>query len=190
MIDSNKEQFWYTMPIATPVMRPISDKNIEEIIKGVIQLAETLGVLHDKRIYHRDIKPSNIYYYEGRFSFGDFGLVDFPDNPDLTQSDRGLGAVFTIAPEMKRNPKQADASKADVYSLAKTMWMFLSNDEKGFDCVYNYLDASHSLRNISCYKDVHLVELEQLLKDSTENDPNLRPNIHEFEERLRKIYFI
>lgn len=185
VIDCDKEQFWYTMPIATPIMSFIRDKDIKEIIEGVIQLAETLESLHDKRIYHRDIKPSNIYYYEGRFSFGDFGLVDFPDNLDLTQTDKGLGAIFTIAPEMKRNPKQADASKADIYSLAKTMWMFLSKDEKGFDGVYNYLDVSHSLRNISCYTSVHLVELDQLIKDATENDPNLRPNIHEFEERLR-----
>ena len=31
---------------------------------------------------------------------------------------------------MKRNPKGADGSKADVYSLAKTLWMILSDDEK------------------------------------------------------------
>ena len=49
--------------------------------------------------------------------------MDFPDNDDFTKSDRGLGAIFTIAPEMKRNPKPADASKADVFSLAKTLWM-------------------------------------------------------------------
>lgn len=48
--------------------------------------------------------PTKIYYYNGRFSLGDFGLVDFPDNDDFTKSDQGLGAIFTIAPEMKRNP--------------------------------------------------------------------------------------
>lgn len=32
------------------------------------------------------------------------------------------------------------ASKADVFSLAKTLWMFLSDDEKGFDGAYDYLD--------------------------------------------------
>ena len=185
VLDCDREQYWYTMPIAVAAMEFIDNRDIEEIIEGVIQLAETLGELHDKQIYHRDIKPSNIYYYEGRFSFGDFGLVDFPDNPDLTPSDRGVGAIFTIAPEMKRNPKMADASKADVYSLAKTLWMFLSGDEKGFDGVYNYLDRSHSLRYIPRYKDVHLVELDQLIQDSTENIPDLRPDIHQFKERLR-----
>ena len=184
MIDDDCENYWYTMPIAQPVMEFINEKNLQEIVNGVLQLCETLEQLHDKRIHHRDIKPSNIYYYEGRFSLGDFGLVDFPDNDDFTRSDQGLGAIFTIAPEMKRNPKVADASKADVFSLAKTLWMFLSGDEKGFDGVYNHLDESHSLRYVSRFKDEHLVEIDELLKDSTNNDPNLRPDIHMFKERL------
>lgn len=178
------ENFWYTMPIAEPVMTSVFSKSIEEIIYGAIQLAETLGKLHDKDIHHRDIKPSNIYYYNNRFSFGDFGLVDFPESNDLTQSDKGLGAIFTIAPEMKRDPKHADASKADVYSLAKTIWMFLSGDEKGFDGVYNYLDNSHGLRYKSKFIDKHLVEIDELLHDSTQNEPDLRPDIHQFHDRL------
>lgn len=184
VIEDDCENYWYTMPIADPVMMFINEKNLEEIINGVLQLCETLEQLHDKGIHHRDIKPSNIYYYEGRFSLGDFGLVDFPDNDDFTRSDRGLGAIFTIAPEMKRNPKIADASKADVFSLAKTLWMFLCGDERGFDGVYNHLDTSHSLRYVSRFKQEHLVEIDELLRDSTNNDPNLRPDIHTFKERL------
>lgn len=184
VVMANKEQMWYTMPIAIPVMDVIGKLNIIKIVGGVVQLAETLCRLHDKKIYHRDIKPSNIYYFENRFSFGDFGLVDFPDGEDLTRSDLGLGAIFTIAPEMKRDPKHADASKADVFSLAKTLWMLLCDDERGFDGVYNYLDASHSLRYVSRFGAEHLVEIDELLKDSTENDPSLRPNIYQFKDRL------
>jgi len=92
--------------------------DIEEIVKGIISLSETLEKLHEKDICHRDIKPSNIYYYNNRFAFGDFGLVDFPNNTDdFTKSDKGLGAIFTIAPEMKRNPKNADSKKADVSEI-------------------------------------------------------------------------
>lgn len=187
IIDFNEEEYWYTMPIATPILDYVKDSEISEIILGVIQLSETLEKLHEKGISHRDIKPSNIYYYNNRYSFGDFGLVDYPDNPDdLTKSDKGLGAIFTIAPEMKRNPKHADGRKADVFSLAKTMWMLLSGDERGFDGVYNYLDPSHSLRYIKKYKNTHLVELETLLKDATNNNPDLRPNIKEYKERLNE----
>lgn len=184
VIDYSMEDYWYTMPIAQQIMGCVNGMSLDEIINGVLQLCETLGRLHEKGIHHRDIKPSNIYYYDGRFSFGDFGLVDFPDNDDFTKSDRGLGAIFTIAPEMKRNPKLADASKADVFSLAKTLWMFLSDDEKGFDGVYDYLDQSHSLRYVSRFKKEHLVEIDELLKDATENNPDLRPDIHEFTKKL------
>lgn len=187
IIKATKEEYWYTMPIAIPITKYIDEKQLgyEYIIKGVIQLAETLSMLHKKGIAHRDIKPSNIYYYRDGFAFGDFGLVEFPDNPnDFTRSDRGLGAIFTIAPEMKRDPKHADGKKADVFSLAKTAWMFLTGDEKGFDGTYNFLDKSISLRFNPKFKAVHLVELEEVLTKATDNNPDNRPTINEFKKQL------
>lgn len=180
-----KKDYWYTMPIAEPIMHYIEGKGIEEIIVGVIQLAETLELLHSDGVAHRDIKPANIYYLKDSFALGDFGLVDFPENfNDYTKEDRGLGAIFTIAPEMKRNPKEADGTKADVFSLAKTMWMMLTKNERGFDGVYNFLDESHSLRFCKEYEKIHLVELDELLQDATANDPDMRPTIREMKARL------
>lgn len=179
--------YWYTMPIYKPVLDYIetSRTNIVDIIKGVIQLSDTLIKLHAKGIAHRDIKPSNIYYNEGSFFLGDFGLVEFPDNPnDFTRTDKGLGAIFTIAPEMKRDPKNADGKKADVFSLAKTVWMLLTSDERGFDGVYNFLDKTHSLRSIDKFKNIHLVELETLLLEATNNNPDVRPDIELFKQQL------
>ena len=187
IFDFSIDEYWYTMPIAKPAMDYIieNELDIKEIIQKVISLSQTLEKLHEKGICHRDVKPSNIYYYMDRFAFGDFGLADFPDNTDgFTKSNRGLGAIFTIAPEMKRNPKSANGKKADVFSLAKTMWMFLTKNEKGFDGVYDYLDSNHSLRYIEQYKNTHLVEIDELLKDATDNNPNVRPTIKEFKERL------
>ena len=177
------DEFWYVMPIATPVMDHIrqSKLTVDGIVNAVIQLADTLAKLHEEGISHRDIKPSNIYYYNGRYCLADFGLVDFPENPDdFTRSDKGLGAIFTIAPEMKRDPKHADGKKADVFSLAKTTWMLLSGDELGFDGVYELFDKSHGLRFIEKYKETHLLELEELLTASTQNDPLSRPTMLEY----------
>jgi Serine/threonine protein kinase len=187
IIESSIEELWYIMPVAEPIIKHInkSKQSIQEITKGVIQLSETLSQLHSVGISHRDIKPSNIYYYNERYYFGDFGLVDFPDNPnDFTRSDKGLGAIFTIAPEMKRDPKNADGKKADVFSLAKTTWMLLSGDERGFDGVYNFNDMSHGLHFMENLKDVHLVELEELLAKATDNTPKFRPDIISFKQRL------
>lgn len=94
ILDYSKEQYWYVMPVAKNIIEYIkeNDVNYISITKGVIGLAETLSLLHKKGISHRDIKPANIYFYQNRFFFGDFGLVDFPDDSnDLTTSDRGIG---------------------------------------------------------------------------------------------------
>lgn len=189
IIESSIKDFWYTMPIAEPIIKHIKTKNekIEDIIKGIMQLAETLSLLHKNEITHRDIKPSNIYFFRGRYCFGDFGLVDFQDNfNDLTRSDKGLGAIFTIAPEMKRNPKMSDGKAADVFSLAKTLWMLLTENELGFDGEYNFRDKSHGLQFENKYRGIHTVELEELLMNATKNDPNLRPNIKTFKLKLEE----
>jgi len=187
IIDCRKKEYWYVMPIATESLTHISnnDLGIKEIINGVVDLSETLINLHMLNIAHRDIKPSNIYFYKNRFCFSDFGLVYTSEEGEhFTQSNIGLGAIFTIAPEMKRDPKHADGKKADVFSMAKTMWMFLTGDEKGFDGVYDYRDQTHSLRFIEKYKNIHIVELEDLLKRATDNDPYKRPTMSEFRKLL------
>lgn len=187
IIESCEMNYWYTMPVSIPILDYIktSKANIVDIIKGVVQLSDTLIKLHSKGIAHRDIKPSNIYFYEGRYFIGDFGLVEFPDNPnDFTRTDKGLGAIFTIAPEMKRDPKNADGKKADVFSLAKTVWMLITGDERGFDGVYNFIDRTHSLRFIDKFKNTHLVELETLLLEATNNNPDVRPDIELFKQQL------
>ena len=187
IIEHSVEEYWYVMPVTESAMYYINRNNVEiiDIVKEIVFLCETLEKFHEKEISHRDIKPSNIHYYEGRFCYADFGLAGLPEDiNDFTKSDKGLGAIFTISPEMKRNPKGADGKKADVFSLAKTMWMFLAKDEKGFDGVYDYLDLNHSLHYIDKYKKTHLVEIDELLKDATANNPDFRPNIKEFKKRL------
>ena len=49
---------------------------------------------------------------------------------------------------MKRNPKDANGKKADVFSYAKTIWMFFTLDTKGFDGPYVVDDPELSLSYI------------------------------------------
>ena len=203
ILDYDSDNLWYTMPIASPIMevtqnilenspkRPYHlgkfdrSKWITTIVKSMIQLASTLDLLHNKNIHHRDIKPDNIYLMDCKCYIGDFGLVEFPDNENnYTREDKGLGAIFTIAPEMKRNPKDADGAKADVYSLAKSLWMLLTGDNKGFDGQYSWNDPIHGLRFYTHLSDEYLVEIEKLLYKSTNNNPLERPDISEFKDFL------
>lgn len=187
VLDFSKKELWYTMPIATPIFEYIEEQNFDvyKTIDVFIHLSKTLTELHERGISHRDIKPDNIYYYNSKFCFGDFGLVEIPDSKDdLTKDERKLGPTFTIAPEMKRDPEHADGKKADVYSLAKTLWILLTGDKTCFEGTYNFLDNTHSLRNYEKFKTIHLVELEELLTKATDNNPTLRPDADTFNKSL------
>lgn len=185
IVDSSEEELWYTMPLAEKIDTHIA--TLESKVKCVEQIAETLGELHQKGYSHRDIKPENILFYNGRFVLCDFGLADIPDNPhNLTRNSSRIGPMSTIAPEMKRNAKDADGKKADVYSLAKTLWILLTGKSKGFDGVYNYDDPSIALGSFQQLKGQHLVEIEELLMIATNNDPDKRPTMEYFFQILQK----
>ncbi|MGM0949362.1 MAG: protein kinase domain-containing protein [Bacillota bacterium] len=176
-------KYWYTMPIAQPLNEKLSkEAGIEEIAECIIQLANVMSKIHDRDIVHRDIKPSNIYWYNGNYCFGDFGLVDYPDKENLTATRESVGPRNTIAPEMKNDAKNSDGKKADVYSLAKTLWMLLTKSPYGFEGTY---DESSNIMGLNrFFPNQHLVELNSLLYDSTREEPELRPPMREFSGRL------
>lgn len=187
IIDSSAKESWYIMPVAEPILNYITKNRLDytKRVDIIISLSKTLAELHNRGLSHRDIKPDNIYYLNGDFFYGDFGLVDIPDNTnDLTKGEKKLGPTFTIAPEMKRDPEHADGKKADIYSLAKTLWIVLTEDVTCFEGQYNFLDKSHSLRNYKELQSIHFVELEELLSQATNNNPYLRPTSDEFYKKL------
>lgn len=184
-IDDEKRKYWYTMPIATPLEKKILElkiNDIDGIVKIVIELSNHLASLHEIGIYHRDIKPSNIYYYEGRYSFGDFGLVDYPRKDEITDTKESVGPKATIAPEMKWDSTGAEGSKADVYSMAKTLWMLLMKSTYSFEGIYDRKSKRMGLRQK--FPKEHLVELEELLLKSSQDFPEERPTMKEFSEKL------
>ncbi len=187
--DSSNDLYWYTMPIAQPIDKHFGENRIIlDIVKCIISLASTLSILHDKDIVHRDIKPANLYFYGGDFCLSDFGLVDYPDKKDITRTDEQIGAKATIAPEMKRDSRNSDGKKADVYSLSKTLWMLLTKSTFGFEGIYHPVSNEMGLGNF--FRNEHLVELNQLLVDSTQDEPSLRPTMLEFLQRLTQFTVI
>ena len=178
--------YWYTMPVATPILKKNPELSLDEKTQAVIELADTMVLLHARGIVHRDIKPRNLYFYEGHYCLGDFGLVDYPDKSDVTRSHETVGPRFSIAPEMKRDAKNADGKKADVYSLAKTLWMLLTGNDTGFEGMYIADDRLIGLRFRTEFRTEHLVELEALLSDATKEDPDSRPTMSAFSQRLNE----
>ncbi|TKJ83844.1 serine/threonine protein kinase [Paenibacillus sp. CFBP13512] len=174
---------WYVMPIASSIKLKTDAMSHEEKVDLIIKIGKIIVELHQKEIVHRDIKPGNLLFYNDEYYLADFGLVDYPNKDDITRKDESVGPRWTMAPEMKRSPKDADGKKADVYSLAKTLWIFLTGEEFGFDGQY----SSESKNSLNAYHSTLFSDpLDQLLYKSTSHDPNERPSMEQFIELLRE----
>jgi len=180
--DKNTGKYFFVMPVAVPLKKKLKrNEDIYKVIKIFKELSEILEELHAKGISHRDIKPDNILFYDNGYCFGDFGLIDFPEKQDLTTDYESIGNRKTIAPEMRIAKKVKNARPADVYSLAKTLWMILTGEKYAFDGRFDYTE---NLILQEKYPSHHLVELLKLLADSTYENPDKRPSISEFLRRL------
>ncbi|MBK6265127.1 protein kinase [Marivirga sp. S37H4] len=179
----NQEIPFYIMPLAESIEKKIRGGSIEDKVKAILDVAETLSKLHERKIYHRDIKPENILYYNSRFSLVDFGLVHYPDKKEVSVNNEEIGPKWTMAPEMRRESSIADGAKADIYSLAKTFWIFLTERKKGFDGQYS-TESIIDLKKF--YPESYTSPIDNLLILSTDNDPQKRPSVDEFISSLRE----
>lgn len=172
---------WFVMPKATPFDFYAEEKPPLDLAKQFVLLGKTLENLHSKNIAHRDIKPANILYFNNRLCLADFGLVKYPGKENITPDKRDVGAKFTMAPEMRREASSADGMPADVFSLAKSLWIALTKQEKGFDGQYNP-SSILSLKNYC--DDLYTTSLDNLLVECTDTDPSKRPSAKAFTTRL------
>lgn len=201
IIEYDMDCLWYVMPLSKCVKDIIDDFEKKQrsanpvttyqdqiltfFVDGFIHIADTLRKIHSLGYIHRDIKPDNLYVFNGKFCLGDFGIVGSLNvTSNLTDNHDRLGAWNTISPEVLRNAKSA-TEKSDVYSLAKSLWMCLTLNLKGFDGRYDFNASSMSLHDVPHLQNAYLLDIDELLKDATQEDPNLRPTMQEFAERLR-----
>lgn len=178
---------WFSMPICTSASSLLNNKNATEVCDEYLNIISSVSYIHSKGMAHRDIKPDNILNLDENLALADFGLISSPlrsKDRRITKVRSKLGNFATIAPELRYiEDIDADFRPADVYSLAVTLWMFLTRDKNGFDGQYA-ISAKSQLELALIDERLELRDLHALLEKATENDPNLRPNIEEFEEEL------
>lgn len=174
---------WFAMPVAVTLEKELATKSAVDIGRRIIEVGQTLVQLHAANFSHRDIKPQNLVWWRERAAVIDFGLVSFDGKDEVTEENSPLGPRWTMAPEMRRDPSVAEGKPADVYSLAKTLWIFLTGEKKGFDG--QYVAASGiGLNRFS--PGLYTVGLDALLAQATEHDPSKRPSMTEFCNRLEQ----
>lgn len=176
---------WYVMPEAVPFDEAFEDATAVEVVAAVASIAGSLSRLHQRDIHHRDVKPANLFQLEdNRSVLGDLGLVGRPRGagPRVTESGEKLGPANFIAPEMLAvEPEAVDARLADVYSLAKVLWVLLANRRFPMPGPQRAADRSSlaALRG-----DGAMADLDRLIERATENEPGARPNMNELASEL------
>ncbi|MFE9099047.1 serine/threonine protein kinase [Streptomyces sp. NPDC007264] len=181
--EDTREICWYVMPLAVPLDKALGDTPAEEtMLEAVAAYADTLATLAEQGVHHRDIKPSNLFQRDGQWEIGDFGLVTFPGKDDVTSSTVKLGPANFHAPEMLEPVDGVDGGPADVWSLAKTMWVLLRRTRWPLPGEYRS-GGEYSLQG-------HIAlpwagELDRLMRRCTVLQPAGRPTMAEFAKEVR-----
>jgi serine/threonine protein kinase len=98
---------------------------LEAAMDVVLQVARTLGSLHQDGIIHRDLKPENILLQaDGRPLLSDFGLAkDLGDEDgDLTAAGFALGTIGYMAPELLDGDRERLGPWTDVFALGAVLF--------------------------------------------------------------------
>ncbi|WP_194915344.1 protein kinase domain-containing protein [Catenulispora rubra] len=174
---------WYVMPLATPLLVALETDPTIDVLETVAIYAETLARLAAQGIGHRDIKPDNLFMLDGRPVIGDFGLVTFPGKGNRTAPGRKLGPANFLAPEMLEHADTADFEPADVWSLAKTLWVLLAGLTYPLPGEYRSTDSNYSLR--TWIGSPWIAELDLLMEQCTRLRPAERPSMAAVARELR-----
>ncbi len=177
-----KNPAWLAMPIATQLDECLRDSSLTEIVASVCEISETLARCAEKGIFHRDIKPPNLYSFKGRSVIGDFGLVYLPDREALTKPGRKFGPLFFLPDEMLNDASSAKPGPADVFMLAKTLWVLATGQNLPPQGEIRTVNKQARLSAYWNEPQTHL--LDELIERCTDANPNERPTMREVFDEL------
>jgi len=117
---------WYAMPLGKLLDDHLGDDaTLREVVEHVAFLADTLAGLAQANNFHRDVRPANLLWWDGHPVLADFGIAvwDAGAQSGLTRPGDKIGAANFIDPEMRHRCPAQPGKRADVYSLAKTLFV-------------------------------------------------------------------
>ncbi|HDS1545982.1 TPA: protein kinase [Stenotrophomonas maltophilia] len=174
---------WFVMDLAQPIEVALGKQpSLRAVVEAVAALAGTLTNLHGRGISHRDIKPDNLFRYNSVWAVGDFGLVSFEGKRHQTAKGERIGPIHYIAPEMLNDADSADGKPADVFSLAKTLWVLATGQKFPLPGIY---DPAYPAFRIGAYiVEERTSPLDRLIASATAIEPADRPTMAVFASEL------
>ncbi|HEX2097547.1 MAG TPA: protein kinase, partial [Rubrobacteraceae bacterium] len=159
----------------------------EELVQLGAEASSGLAHAHEKGIVHRDIKPHNILIDSyGRPKLTDFGIARALDATQATRTGSYLGTALYSSPEQLRGERVTP--KSDVYSLGITLYQ-AAVGELPFTGTPIEVASQHVSRVPTAPRtlDARLSsEVEALILDCLQKNPNLRPSAEDVQERLQE----
>jgi serine/threonine protein kinase len=153
---------------------------VEEVLRIGIQLASAVETAHRAGITHRDIKPANVLVSQyGAPGLTDFGIAGRGGAAAEEEADDVGVSVPWAPPEVLFGQSNGDA-RADVYSLAATLWQLLVGRSPfevagGDNSAYALMPRIRSNPVPSTGRADVPISLERLLGQSMAKDANNRP---------------
>lgn len=154
---------------------------VEEVLRTGIQLASAVETAHRAGVIHRDIKPANVLVSQyGAPGLTDFGIAGQLGHGVALDEDDDVGVSVPWAPpEVLFGQTNGDA-RADVYSLAATLWQLLVGRSPfevpgGDNTAYALMPRIRSSPVPSTGRADVPVSLERLLSLAMSKDPAARP---------------
>jgi serine/threonine protein kinase len=182
--DAPRGPSWYVMPEARTIGAALgTDPAPRAVIAAVADIATTLAALAEKGVSHRDIKPDNLFERDGSWLVGDFGLVTYPEKDPRTEHGRRLGPIDYMAPEMRQDADRAEPGPADVWALAKTLWVLLTGEQLPLPGTHTAAEVAHSLQERITF--TFAPELDRMLEKATLMAPEKRISMAEMARELR-----
>jgi serine/threonine protein kinase len=180
---SRDDRPWLAMPIATPIADALAGAELTTVVEAVLAIARTLDRLKEESgVGHRDVKPGNLYESDGEWLVGDFGLIAPPDKDELARTGRPVGPAHYTAYELIIDPTGADPHPADVYSLAKTLWVLATG--QGFP-PEGHQAAGVAGFNVADWRpDPRAGALDRLIDRCTRLPPAQRPTMRDVVSEL------
>ena len=169
--EKESDVLWYLMPKAEQY-NPQKFSVLQKM-EQMFALGNCIRQLHKLGFVHRDIKPKNLLLFGGQLCLSDFGLVRNIDDKDehITEMNEPLGPRAIRPPELRSVEKfdGVDYRKSDVYLYAKTIWMVLNCNNRGFSEEY-----SRNRKDVYIDKDEFMIEtaepLHRLMEKATKHN--------------------
>ncbi len=169
--------------------------SLKDRISIMVDIAQTLAEIHERRFVHRDVKPENALFSHGTYvikgkgkneilgerviKMSDFGLVRWIHSHYLPEQTHIIGSPDYMSPEQVHDPKHVD-KRTDIFSFGVVLYELLNGEyprqvDIDTDDEYKYLSTlvRTPAREIIDLNDT-VKDLNYIIMKCMERDPEKR----------------